>query len=128
MGVYLFVIIGIIFIANASLQEPIKWGGYRSYSNLDKANIFCNIILSMIYLSLYVISNIIFMANNQSYINEFEKIWAISFDFLEFGILLICVISIALSVKFRKMGKNIQAFSIQIFPIIILIIKYLIFI
>lgn len=118
MSIYVFAIIAIVFIANASFQDQIK--GLREYSKFDKAGITFNIILSMVYLSLYVISNIVFMESNKSYENQFERIPIAVFRFMEFVVPLICVISIALSVKLRKMGKSIASFYIQFLPMVIL--------
>ena len=123
MSIYLFAIIAIVFVANASFHDQIK--GVSSYSKLDKAGILFNIILSVAYLSVYVITNIVFMASDKSYENQFEGIQRGFSDFIEFGVILVCVISIALSVKLRKMGKSIISFWIQFFPMIILLTKYL---
>ncbi|OOM76137.1 hypothetical protein CLPUN_28610 [Clostridium puniceum] len=123
MSIYLFAIIAIVFVANASFHDQIK--GVSSYSKLDKAGILFNIILSVAYLSVYVITNIVFMASDKSYENQFEEIQRGFSDFIEFGVILVCVISIALSVKLRKMGKSIISFWIQFFPMIILLTKYL---
>lgn len=121
MSIYIFAIIAIVFIANASFQHQIK--GLSDYSKFDKAGIAVNIILSMIYLSLYVIRNIVFMESDKSYENQFERIPIAVFHFMEFVVPLICVISIALSVKLRKMGKSIASFYIQFLPMVILPIK-----
>lgn len=122
MSIYVFAIIAIVFIANASFQDQIK--GVSEYSKFDKAGIAFNIILSMVYLSLYVINNIVFMASGKPYDNQFEVIQMALVNFIEFAVPLICVISIALSVKLRKMGKSIASFYIQFFPMVILPIKY----
>lgn len=126
MSIYVFAIIAIVFIANASFQDQIK--GVGEYSKFDKVGIAINIILSMVYLSLYVINNIVFMGSDKPYENQFEGIQMALVNFIEFAVPLICVISIALSVKLRKMGKSIASFYIQFFPMVILPIKYFFYI
>lgn len=126
MSMYLFAIIAIVFVANASFQDQIK--GVSEYSKFDKAGIISNIILSISYLSLYVINNIVFMASDKPYENQFEGIKMVLVNFIEFAVPLICVISIALSVQLRKMGKSIASFYVQFFPMFILPIKYFFYI
>ena len=121
MSIILFTIIAILFIADASCQEPVRKFG--SYSLLDRVSIIFNVILAIAYLSVYVISNLILMENGGVYFNQFEE-FAVLFRFVEFIIPLICVVSIALSVKWRKIGKSIEAFWIQFFPVVIFPIKY----
>ena len=121
MSIILFTIIAILFIADASCQEPVRKFG--SYSLLDRVSIIINVILAIAYLSVYVISNLILMENGGVYFNQFEE-FAVLFRFVEFIIPLICVVSIALSVKWRKIGKSIEAFWIQFFPVVIFPIKY----
>ena len=121
MSIFLFTIIAIVFIADASCQEPVRKFG--SYSLLDRVSIIINVILAIAYLSVYVISNLILMENGGVYFNQFEE-FAVLFRFVEFIIPLICVVSIALSVKWRKIGKSIEAFWIQFFPVVIFPIKY----
>lgn len=122
MVVFLFAVIAIIFIASASCQEPIK--EFNSYSKLDKAGIIFNVILSIAYLSLYVISNIIFAVSDKSYNNQVQGIQAVVFQVTEFIVPLICIISIALSVKFRKIGKSMAAFYVQFVPVVIIPVKW----
>lgn len=126
MGIYVFAIIAIVFVANASFQDQIK--GISSYNKLDKAGIIFNIILSISYLSLYVICNIVFIGSDKPYENQFEGIQMAFSHFIEFAVPLICIITIALSVKLRKMGKSIASFYIQFFPMVMFSIKYFFFI
>lgn len=121
MSIFLFTIIAIVFIADASCQEPIKKFG--SYSKLDRVSIIFNVILAIAYLSVYVMSNLIFMVNGKFYDNQFDVLAKV-FRFAEFIVPLACVISIALSVKWRKLGKSIQGFWIQFFPVVIFPVKY----
>lgn len=121
MSMFLFTIIAIVFIADASCQEPIK--KFSSYSKRDKVSIMLNVILSVAYLSVYVIGNMLLMINDKSYPNQFEEV-AKFLHFAEVIIPLICVISIALSVKWRKIGKSLEAFWIQFFPVVIFPVKY----
>lgn len=106
---YLFAIIAIIFVANASLQDQIK--SLSEYSKLDKAGIAFNIILSVAYLFLYFMGVINFMADGKSYNTEFGEI-------MRFAVPLVCIISIALSVTLRKKGNSKISFLIQFFPIV----------
>lgn len=122
MIIFLFAFIAIVVIASVSCQEPIK--EFNSYSKLDKAGIIFNIILSIAYLSLYVISNIVFTVNDKSYDNQVEGIQALVFQVIEFIVPLICIISIALSVKLRKMGKSMAAFYVQFAPVVIIPVKW----
>jgi heme/copper-type cytochrome/quinol oxidase subunit 2 len=126
MSIYVFAIIAIVFVANASFQDQIK--GISSYNKIDIAGIMLNIILSIFYLSLYVICNIVFSASDKPYENQFEGIKMAFSHLIEFAIPLICIISIALSVKLRKMGKSIASFYIQFFPMVLVSIKYFFFI
>ncbi|WP_160691014.1 hypothetical protein [Clostridium sp. C2-6-12] len=121
MSIILFTIIAILFVADASCQDPIRKFG--SYSIFDRVSIILNVILAIAYLSVYVISNLMFMANGKPYDNKFDGLEVI-LHFAEFIIPLICIISIALSVKWRKIGKSIGAFWIQFFPIFIFPVKY----
>lgn len=121
MSIILFTVIAILFIADASCQEPIRKFG--SYSMLDRVSIIFNVIMAIAYLSVYVISNLMFMVSGQSYDNQFDGLTKI-FHLVEFIVPLVCVISIALSVKWRKIGKSISAFWIQFFPVVIFPIRY----
>lgn len=121
MSIFLFTIIAIVFIADASCQEPIKKFG--SYSKLDRVSIILNVILAITYLSVYVMSSLMFMVNGKSYYNQFDGLVKV-FHFAEFIVPLACVISISLSVKWRKIGKSVQAFWIQFFPVVIFPVKY----
>lgn len=121
MSIILFTIIAILFIADASCQEPIRKFG--SYSMFDRVSIIFNIILAIAYLSVYVISNLMFMVNGEAFQNQFGELTKI-FYLVEFIVPLICVISIALSVKWRKIGKSIASFWIQFSPIVIFPVKY----
>lgn len=121
MSIFLFTIIAIVFIADASCQEPIK--KLSSYSKLDRVSIIFNVILAIAYLSVYVMSSLMFMVNGKSYDNQFDGLVKV-LHFAEFIVPLICVISISLSVKWRKLGKSVQAFWIQFFPVVIFPIKY----
>lgn len=121
MSIFLFTIIAIVFIADASCQEPIKKFG--SYSKLDRVSIIFNVILAIAYLSVYVMSSLMFMVNGKSYDNQFDGLVKV-LHFAEFIVPLICVISISLSVKWRKIGNSVQAFWIQFFPVVIFPVKY----
>jgi hypothetical protein len=68
-------------------------------------------------------SNLMFMVNGETFQNQFGELTKI-FYLVEFVVPLICVISIALSVKWRKIGKSIAAFWIQFSPIVIFPVKY----
>lgn len=121
MSIFLFTIIAIVFIADASCQEPIKKFG--SYSKLDRVSIIFNVILAIAYLSVYVMSSLMFMVNGKYYDNQFDGLVKV-LHFAEFIVPLICVISISLSVKWRKIGNSVQAFWIQFFPVVIFPVKY----
>lgn len=121
MSIILFTIIAILFIADASCQEPVRKFG--SYSMLDRVSIILNVILAIAYLSVFVMSNLMFMVNSQSSDNQFDGSTKI-FHIVELIVPLVCVISIALSVKWRKIGKSMEAFWIQFFPVFIFPIKY----
>jgi hypothetical protein len=121
MSIILFTIIAILFIADASCQEPVR--KFSSYSILDRVSIIFNVFLAMAYLSVYVMSNLMFMVNGESFHNQFVGLTNI-FHLVEFIVPLVCVISIALSVKWRKIGKSIEAFWIQFFPLVIFPFKY----
>lgn len=119
MSIILFTIIAIVFIADASCQEPIKKFG--SYSMFDRVSIIFNVILAIAYLSVYVIGNLIFTGNGPSYDNQSDGLIKI-FQLVELIIPFLCAISIALSVKCRKIGKSMEAFLIQFFPVVIFLI------
>lgn len=116
MEIYLFVIVAIIFVANASLQDQIK--SLSEYSKLDKAGIAFNIILSVAYLFLYFMSIIKSMTDGNPYSTQFGGIMGPFTQFFEFAVPLICIISIALSVTLRKKGNSKISFLIQFFPIV----------
>ncbi|BCZ45916.1 hypothetical protein psyc5s11_19830 [Clostridium gelidum] len=121
MVIYLFVIVGIIFVTNASLQDQIK--GVKEYSMLDKAGIVFNIILSVVYLFLYVMGFINSMAENELIITNTDEIMVPFFRFFDYLVALICIICIALSVKLRKKGNSKTAFGIQFLPLVVFLLK-----
>jgi len=121
MITYLFVIVGIIFVTNASLQDQIK--GVKEYSMLDKAGIVFNIILSVVYLFLYVIGFINSMAESELIITNTDEIMVPFFRFFDSLVTLICIICIALSVKLRKKGNSKTAFGIQFLPLVVFLLK-----
>lgn len=121
MGIYLFAIITIIFVANASVQDQIK--SIKEYSNLDKAGIAFNIILSVAYLFLYFMSIITSMTYGNPYSTQFGGIMGTSTQSFEFAVPLICIISIALSVILRKKGNSKTSFLIQFFPLVTFILN-----
>lgn len=116
MGIYLFAIVAIIFIANASVQDQVK--SLKEYSKLDKAGIAFNIILPMAYLFLYFMGIINSMKDGNPYNTQFGGIMGPFTQFFEFAIPLVCIISIALSVTLRKKGNSKTSFLIQFFPIV----------
>lgn len=122
MIIFLFALIAIVVIASVSCQEPIK--DFNSYSKLDKAGIIFNVILSIVYLSLYVINNVVFTVSDISYDNQVEGVQAIVFQAIEFIVPLICIICIAISVKLRKMGKSLVSFYVQFIPMVIIPVKW----
>jgi len=118
MEIYLFTIVEIIFVTNASLQDQIK--GVNEYSKLDKAGIVFNIILSVVYLLLYVMGFINSMAECELITTNIGGIMVPFFDSL---VALISIICIALSVKLRKKGNSKIAFGIQFLPLVFLLLK-----
>ena len=121
MLIYLFVIVEIIFVTNASLQEQIK--GVKEYSKLDKAGIVFNIILSVVYLFLYVMGFINSMAGSELVITNIDEMMVPFFSFFNSLVTLICIICIALSVKLRKKGNSRTAFGIQFLPLVVFLLK-----
>jgi hypothetical protein len=121
MEIYLFTIVEIIFVTNASLQDQIK--GVNEYSKLDKAGIVFNIILSVVYLSLYVMGFINSMAEGELITTNIEGIMVPFFQFFDSLVALISIICIALSVKLRKKGNSKIAFGIQFLPLVVFLLK-----
>ena len=121
MEIYLFTIVEIIFVTNASLQDQIK--GVNEYSKLDKAGIVFNIILSVVYLSLYVMGFINSMAEGELITANIEGIMVPFFQFFDSLVVLISIICIALSVKLRKKGNSKIAFGIQFLPLVVFLLK-----
>lgn len=116
MGIYLFAIVAIIFVANASVQDQIK--SLKEYSKLDKAGMAFNIILSVAYLFLYFMSTINSMTDGNPNNTQFGGIMGPFTQFSVFAVPLVCIISIALSVTLRKKGNSKTSFFIQFFPIV----------
>jgi len=121
MLIYLFVLVEIIFVTNASLQDHIK--GVKEYSKLDKSGIVFNLILSLIYLFLYVMGFINSMADGELITTNIEGIKGSIFQFSDSLVTLICVICIALSVRLRKKGNSKTAFGIQFLPLVVFLLK-----
>lgn len=88
---------------------------------LDKAGYICNIILSIVYISISFLSWLLFMASeatigatNQVFIAMINL-----FCFITLTIPLLCILGIFLSVRLRKRGHSIWSFVVQFIPAVV---------
>jgi len=94
-------------------------------NKLNKISRILNVVLGFFYLPLSVVSFFLTMASegtidatNTAYIQLINL-----FCFISFIIPFICVISVVLSVVFRKKGHSIMSIIVQFLPMIIFLIN-----
>ena len=99
-----------------------------NYNKLDKIGFISNIILSILYvpISLYGIFSLFAADSMFMYSDTIQKIIGLM---ITIGLTLpfVSVLSIVLSVVFRKKGKRILGFTIQFVPLILFVIMLITF-
>ena len=100
----------------------------QQYNRLDKAGFVCNIILSILYVPISIFGIFsLFAADSMFMYPEFiQKIIEVMIG-LGISLPFTSVISIVLSVVFRRRGKRILSFVIQFLPLILFIIIFVTF-
>ena len=98
------------------------------YGRLDRIGLICNVILSILYIpmSLYGIFSL-FAADSMSVYSEPMQRVIYLLITVGTGLPFVSVLSIVLSVIFRKKGKRILSFIIQFIPLIIFIVMLVTF-
>lgn len=98
------------------------------YNKLDKIGLALNIILSVIYvpISLFGVFSVM-MADAMHMYSETVKIILSFMIYLGISLPIISIVSIALSVFFRKKGKSVLSFFLQFIPLFVFAIIVIVF-
>ena len=98
------------------------------YNKLDKIGLVFNIILSVIYvpISLFGVFSVM-MADAMHMYSETVKIILSFMIYLGISLPIISIVSIALSVFFRKKGKSVLSFFLQFIPLFVFAIIVIVF-
>ena len=98
------------------------------YNKLDKIGLVLNIILSVIYvpISLFGVFSVM-MADAMHMYSETVKIILSFMIYLGISLPIISIVSIALSVFFRKKGKSVLSFFLQFIPLFVFAIIVIVF-
>lgn len=98
------------------------------YSKLDKIGLVLNIILSVIYvpISLFGVFSVM-MADAMHMYSETVKIILSFMIYLGISLPIISIVSISLSVFFRKKGKSVLSFFLQFIPLFVFAIIVIVF-
>ena len=122
IGIFLCIIIVITIVIGTVIPKK------ESYNKLDKIGFIFNIVLSILYLpiSLYGVFSLFATDSMFRYSETIQNIIEL---ITTIGVTLpfVSVLSIVLSIIFRKIGRRILSFTIQFIPLILFVIMVITF-